>query len=76
MVDELQQLLQPGERAIGNWISIGHPTVAEICAHGFDFVIIDTEHTAISLGTLENMLRAIDDDVAALVRVPGPIKNE
>lgn len=70
MADELRQLLQPGERAVGNWISIGHPAVAEICAHGFDFVIVDTEHTATGLETLENVLRAVGTDVAPIVRVP------
>lgn len=71
MMDGLRPLLRPDERAVGNWISIGHPAVAEICARNFDFVVIDTEHTAIGLETVENMLRAVDDDVAALVRVPG-----
>jgi 4-hydroxy-2-oxoheptanedioate aldolase len=71
MANRLRKLLQPGERAVGNWISIGHPAVAEICAPEFDFVIIDTEHTAIGLETLEDMLRAVNEDVATLVRVPA-----
>lgn len=73
MEDGSRQLLKRGEPAAGNWISIGHPTVAEICARGFDFVIIDTEHTAMGLESLENVLRAVDaldEDVAPLVRVP------
>lgn len=70
---QLRERLQPGENAVGNWISIGHPAVAEICARGFDFVIVDTEHTATGLESLENVLRAVealDEDVAPLVRVP------
>lgn len=72
MADRLQQLLQPGKHAVGNWISIGHPAVAEIGSRDFDFVILDTEHTPIGLETLENMLRAVDavDDAAPIVRVP------
>lgn len=71
MQNESQRLFQPNEPAAGNWISIGHPAVAEICSRGFDFVVIDTEHTATSLETLENMLRAVDDGVESLVRVPS-----
>ncbi|WP_252699751.1 HpcH/HpaI aldolase family protein [Natronosalvus vescus] len=73
MEDGSRHLPKPGAHAVGNWISIGHPTVAEICARGFDFVVIDTEHTPVSLESLENVLRAVDsveEDVAPLVRVP------
>ena len=69
----LRDRLQPGEYAVGNWISIGHPAVAELCARGFDFVVVDTEHTDIGFETVGNVLRAIDgieDDIPALVRVP------
>jgi 4-hydroxy-2-oxoheptanedioate aldolase len=42
-----------------------------IGAAGFDFVIIDTEHTMINPETLEHMLRTADaTGIAALVRVP------
>ncbi|MFP9193864.1 HpcH/HpaI aldolase family protein [Natrialbaceae archaeon A-CW1-1] len=73
MEDGSRYLPKPGAYAVGNWISIGHPTVAEICARGFDFVVIDTEHTPVGLESLENVLRAVDsveEDVAPLVRVP------
>lgn len=71
MADSQQQFLKPNAFATGNWISIGHPAVADICSRGFDFVVIDLEHTAIGLETLENMLRAVHDDVAPIVRVPA-----
>lgn len=72
MEDDSAQLVPGVDRPVGNWISIGHPTVAEICAAGFDFVVIDTEHTAIGLETLTNLLRAVeslDEDVSTFVRV-------
>ncbi|HWN66981.1 MAG TPA: aldolase/citrate lyase family protein, partial [Haliangium sp.] len=49
------------------------PQVIELIAGaGYDFVIIDNEHTLINPETLENMLRAADaSDIPALVRVPG-----
>lgn len=71
MTSELRQLLRPGERAVGNWLSIGHPAVAEICSKDFDFVIVDTEHTPMGLESLANVLRAIDEDVPPIVRVPS-----
>lgn len=73
MDSDFHQRLRPGERAIGNWISIAHPAVAEICARGFDFVIVDTEHTPTGLESLTNVLRAVeslDEEVAPIVRVP------
>ncbi|NUB93672.1 aldolase [Haloterrigena sp. SYSU A121-1] len=70
MTDDTAEPFQSGESATGNWISIGHPAVAEICSEGFDFVVIDMEHTDMGLETIGNMLRAVDDDAAPIVRVP------
>lgn len=73
MAEDFKERLQPGERMVGNWISVGNPAVAEVCAHGFDFVAIDLEHTPTGLESLENTLRAVDTvegDVAPIVRVP------
>lgn len=60
---------------VGAWLSIGHPTVAEVtAAQGFDFVLIDTEHTPLGLETVENMSRAVeatDGITKTLVRVPS-----
>ena len=70
---DLKDKFQRGESAVGNWISIGHPAVGELCAQGFDFVVVDTEHTDMSLETVGNVLRGIDglaEAVPALVRVP------
>jgi len=68
---------------VGAWLSIGHPTVAEVtAAQEFDFVVIDTEHTPIGLETVENMSRGVETaegDTETLVRVPSndpvPIKR-
>lgn len=44
---------------LGTWVSIGHPMVVEAAARaGFDFVVIDTEHTDISLETVSSLVRA------------------
>lgn len=60
---------------VGAWLSIGHPTVAEVtAAQEFDFVLIDTEHTPLGLETVENMDRGVEaaeGDTETLVRVPS-----
>lgn len=66
--------LELGADAVGTWISIGSPTVAEVTASlDLDFVTIDVEHTTIGLETLENMVRGIEargGETASIVRVP------
>lgn len=66
--------MQNQNHPIGTWISIGDPAVVEInAALGFDFVLIDLEHTATSLETLANMIRAaeaVSDTTEPIVRIP------
>jgi 4-hydroxy-2-oxoheptanedioate aldolase len=56
----------------GFFVGIPSPATVELAGwSGFDFVIIDTEHGATGLETLEHMLRAAAAaGIAALVRVP------
>jgi len=60
--------------AIGTWLSLSDPTVAEISAElGFDFLILDLEHTPTSLESLIDMVRSVDaanGETAAIVRLP------
>lgn len=75
MTHDLKHRFESETHLTGTWVSIGHPTVAEVSASlGFDFILIDTEHTAISLETLENMVRGVeaaDGDTEVVVRVPS-----
>ncbi|WP_231186844.1 aldolase/citrate lyase family protein [Haladaptatus sp. DYF46] len=65
--------VRTGVAVVGSWISIGHPAVAEMSAElGFDFVVIDAEHTSMSLETVETLARAVDaasGETEPLVRV-------
>ncbi|MFH5797143.1 HpcH/HpaI aldolase/citrate lyase family protein [Haladaptatus sp. CMAA 1911] len=69
----LATAVRTGEAVVGSWISIGHPAVAEMSAElGFDFVVIDAEHTSMSLETVETLARAVDaasGETEPLVRV-------
>ena len=57
--------------AIGSWITIGHPTVAELMARsGFDWLAIDMEHSPLSASECQELIRTIDlCGVPVLVRV-------
>lgn len=74
MSDRIKDAIESRAHPIGTWISIGHPTVAEVNARlDLDFLLVDMEHTTISLETVENMARAVDaapGDTDIVVRVP------
>ncbi|MES2963186.1 MAG: aldolase/citrate lyase family protein [Bdellovibrionota bacterium] len=45
---------------VGSWISLAHTGVAEIMARaGFDFLVLDLEHSSMSLAQAEDMIRVI-----------------
>ncbi|HEF0711350.1 TPA: HpcH/HpaI aldolase/citrate lyase family protein [Staphylococcus aureus] len=78
MALSLKEKLQRGETVYGLFNSIPHPLVIEmIAASGYDFVIIDTEHTAINDETLEHMIRAAETaSITPVVRVTQSIERD
>jgi staphyloferrin B biosynthesis citrate synthase len=65
--------LRDGEAIFGLFVSTPAAQIVELigCV-GFDFVIIDAEHTLVNPETLEHMLRAAElAGLTALVRVPS-----
>jgi len=56
---------------LGSWISLAHPAIPEIMAGcGFNFLVIDMEHSVIELDEAENLVRSIQGQgIPALVRV-------
>ncbi len=71
----LKNKLKNNELTIGSWITIGHPSVVDIMASaGFEWLVIDMEHTSIDLTTAHNLISTIQaNNMKALVRVS---KNE
>jgi 2-dehydro-3-deoxyglucarate aldolase len=71
MSDSLKAKIRAGQPTVGSWITIGHPAVAEILARaGFDWLVVDMEHSSLSLGQAGELIRTIDlCGVAALVRL-------
>ncbi|MEV9499469.1 HpcH/HpaI aldolase family protein [Aliarcobacter butzleri] len=71
----LKNKLKSKQLTIGSWIMIGSPISVEVMAlAGFEWLVIDIEHTSINLETTENLIRTIQlHKMKALVRVS---KNE
>lgn len=72
--------LKAGEKLYGTMISLPCAATAEIIADaGLDWFFIDGEHGPLEIGDIADILRAVDDKVACIVRVPEaaevPIKK-
>ncbi|MDX9743119.1 MAG: aldolase/citrate lyase family protein [Arcobacteraceae bacterium] len=71
----LKNKLKNNELTIGSWITIGHSAVVDVMATaGFDWLVVDLEHTSIDLTTAHSLIATIQaNGMKALVRVS---KNE
>ena len=57
---------------IGTIFSMGAPQVAEmISSSGFDWVMIDMEHSTLSLDSVQVALQILGSNILKIVRVPG-----
>ena len=67
----VQRKLRAGQPSVGAWLSCGDSLAAELMAHvGFDWLVINTEHEALDVRTLQTMLQAISTtDTIPMVRV-------
>ena len=75
MAAPLASAFRRDEPVVGNWVSLPEPAIAELFASmDFDFVIVDMEHTTVTVARLLEMVRSIDaapGDTRSIVRVPG-----
>ena len=64
-------LLRAGKPAIGGWMTLASPLASELLAHaGFDFLVVDTEHSPTDTETVVQMLQAMKGQpVSPMVRV-------
>jgi 2-dehydro-3-deoxyglucarate aldolase len=71
----LKQKLKNNELTIGSWIMMGNTMSVEVMAlAGFEWLVVDIEHTSINLETVESLITTIqENNMKALVRVS---KNE
>jgi 2-dehydro-3-deoxyglucarate aldolase len=69
----LRRRLAAGEATVGTWITLGHPSIADVLARaGFDWLVVDMEHSVIGLREAQDLLRAADvAGVPGIVRLPS-----
>ncbi len=73
LASKIKQKLQTNQVSIGTWLTMAHISVAEILASvGYDWVMIETEHTAIDVSEVLGLIIAIEGRGATpLVRLAG-----
>jgi len=67
----LKAKMKKGEVTIGSTVSIGHPDIAETLGQtGYDWILIDTEHAPLEVGTVQGLLQAMSGSKSVpIVRV-------
>ena len=67
-----KERLRTGRRLVGTFIQIAHPVMTEFVGRlGFDFVLIDSEHAAMHIETVQSMLQSLAaTPTYGVVRIP------
>lgn len=67
----LKSRLNRSELTIGSWVTLGHPSIAEImAAAGFDWIVLDTEHSVLELSEVQALIQVLDGkQCPAIVRL-------
>ena len=61
--NKVKHILKNGGVTIGSWLSLGHESIAEIMsAAGFDWLVIDLEHSVIGIEKLHSLILAIESN--------------
>ncbi|MDO8463834.1 MAG: aldolase/citrate lyase family protein [Gallionella sp.] len=78
MSKSLKTKLRNKEATLGSWITLGQPAIAEIMSKaGFDWLVVDLEHSVISIDRAGDLIRTIDlCGVAPLVRLTSNDPNQ
>jgi 4-hydroxy-2-oxoheptanedioate aldolase len=68
-----KERLQTGKQLVGTFIQTPHPVMAEFAGKlDFDFLIIDAEHSAIHIETVQSMLQGLTSTPTyGIVRIPS-----
>jgi 2-keto-3-deoxy-L-rhamnonate aldolase RhmA len=74
----LKQKIKASQLTVGTWITLGHPSIAEILAlSGFDWLVVDLEHSTITIEQAGELIRVIDlAGVTPLVRLTYNDSNQ
>jgi 2-keto-3-deoxy-L-rhamnonate aldolase RhmA len=70
---KIKKKMISGEPTFGTWMSMAHPSIAEILAMaGYDWVVIDTEHSCIDVSEALRLIIAVEQRGSIpLVRLAG-----
>jgi len=61
LASKIKEKMRQGKPSLGTWMSMAHPSIAEILAMaGYDWVVIETEHTAIDVSEVLRVIVAIE----------------
>jgi 2-keto-3-deoxy-L-rhamnonate aldolase RhmA len=61
LATKIKEKLAAKQVSIGSWMSMGHVSIAEILSSaGYDWVVVETEHTAIDVSEVLRLLIAIE----------------
>ena len=61
LASAIKQKLRSGQVSLGSWMSMAHPSIAEILASaGYEWVVVETEHTAIDNSEVLRLIMAIE----------------
>ncbi len=74
---KLKAKLKAGELSLGTWITLGNAAIAEIFSRaGYDWVVVDLEHSTISIDQAGELIRTIElAGASPLVRLTSNDKN-
>ena len=80
MANEFRARLKRGEQLLGTMVTLANGASAEVLASlGFDWLFVDAEHGPLEARELTEILQAVGDKTACIVRVPEaaevPIKR-
>ena len=69
----VKQKLLAGKPSVGSWLNLASPAAAEHMAHlGWDWIVVDTEHSPADIFTATSMFQAIcTTDAIPMARVAG-----
>lgn len=69
----VRERLRAGRPTVGCFMALGSPNAAELLAQvGFDWLVIETEHSGLDVAQVEHMLMAMSgSETVPLVRVPA-----
>jgi 2-dehydro-3-deoxyglucarate aldolase len=78
LINPFKQALLKRQRLVGGWFMSASPVMAELVANaGYDFVVIDIEHSTASTHDLHPLLQAVaESKTQAVVRMPSHDKTQ